>query len=74
MYDLKVVLLLMFNNFYLWIIFRFQSSKSGKIYLHTDVRLIFARDKFEFDPQVANYELRSFTEGPDNPKFSPKRW
>ncbi|KAL4216463.1 hypothetical protein ACF0H5_024187 [Mactra antiquata] len=52
---------------------RFQSSKSGKIYLHTDIRLIFARDKFEFDPQVANYELRSFTEGPDNPKFSPKR-
>ncbi|XP_053387494.1 atos homolog protein A-like [Mercenaria mercenaria] len=52
---------------------RFQSSKSGKIYLHTDIRLIFARDKFEFDPQVANYELRSFTEGPENPKFSPKR-
>ncbi|XP_052813505.1 atos homolog protein A-like isoform X2 [Mya arenaria] len=52
---------------------RFQSSKSGKIYLHTDVRLIFARDKFEFDPRVGNYELRSFTEGPENPKFSPKR-
>ncbi|KAH3870089.1 hypothetical protein DPMN_033269 [Dreissena polymorpha] len=52
---------------------RFQSRKSGKIYLHTDLRLIFARDKFEFDPRVGNYELRSFTEGPENPKFSPKR-
>lgn len=52
---------------------RFVSSKTGKIYLHTDIRLIFARDKFEFDPRVANYELRSFTEGPQNPKFSPKR-
>ncbi|XP_064596214.1 atos homolog protein A-like [Liolophura sinensis] len=52
---------------------RFISSKSGKIHLHTDIRLIFARDKFEFDPRVANYELRSFTEGPKNPKFSPKR-
>ncbi|KAK3592363.1 hypothetical protein CHS0354_000982 [Potamilus streckersoni] len=52
---------------------RLASSKSGKIYLHTDIRLIFARDKFEFDPQVANYELRSFTEGPHNPKYSPKR-
>ena len=54
-------------------IFRFASSKSGNVYLHTDIRLIFARDKFEFDPKVANYELRSFTEGPQNPKFSPKR-
>ena len=54
-------------------VFRFASTKSGKIYLHTDIRLIFARDKFEFDPRVANYELRSFTEGPENPKFSPKR-
>lgn len=52
---------------------RLASSKSGKIYLHTDIRLIFARDKFEFDPRVANYELRSFTDAPSNPKFSPKR-
>ncbi|XP_074661274.1 atos homolog protein A-like isoform X2 [Tubulanus polymorphus] len=52
---------------------RFMSSKSGRIYLHTDIRLIFARDKFEFDPRVATYELRSFTEGPVNPKFSPMR-
>lgn len=52
---------------------RISSTKTGKIFLHTDIRLIFARDKFEFDPKVANYELRSYTEGPQNPKFSPKR-
>jgi len=52
---------------------RFASSKSNKIYLHTDIRVIFARDKFELDSRVANYELRSFTEGPVNPKYSPKK-
>jgi hypothetical protein len=52
---------------------RFASSKSGKIYLHTDIRIIFARDKFELDSRVANYELRSFTEGPENPKYAPRR-
>jgi hypothetical protein len=52
---------------------RFSSSKSNKIYLHTDIRVIFARDKFELDSRVANYELRSFTEGPENPRFSPRR-
>lgn len=52
---------------------RLASSKSGKIFLHTDIRVLFARDKFEFDPSVAKYELRSFTEVPSNPKFSPRR-
>ncbi|XP_050396282.1 atos homolog protein A [Patella vulgata] len=52
---------------------RFASTKSSKVYLHTDLRLIFARDKFEFDNKVAQYELRSFTEGPTKPKYSPKR-
>ncbi|XP_048756858.2 atos homolog protein A-like [Ostrea edulis] len=52
---------------------RFASSKSGKLFLHTDIRVLFARDKFEFDPNVAKYELRSFTEAPSNPKFSPRR-
>jgi len=54
-------------------IYRFASSKSGKVYLHTDIRVIFARDKFELDARVANYELRSFTEGPENPKYAPRR-
>ena len=55
-------------------VLRLMSSRSGKIYLHTDIRLIFARDKFEYDSRIANYELRSFTEGPTNPEFSPKSW
>lgn len=58
---------------FLFLSLRFASSKSGKIFLHTDIRVLFARDKFEFDPNVAKYELRSFTEVPSNPKFSPKR-
>ncbi|XP_067941706.1 atos homolog protein A-like [Watersipora subatra] len=50
---------------------RFLSTKSNKIFLHTDIRLIYARDKFEFDSRVASYELRSFVESPSNPKYSP---
>ncbi|VDO03486.1 unnamed protein product [Rodentolepis nana] len=51
---------------------RFHTSKSGNLYLHTDIRLIFARDNFEFDPRVATYQMRSFIEGPTNPRYSPK--
>ncbi|KER30244.1 hypothetical protein T265_03299 [Opisthorchis viverrini] len=53
---------------------RFHTTRSGRLYLHTDIRLIFARDKFEFDPRVANYELRSFIDAPTNPRYSPKKW
>lgn len=60
----------MFVYFY----FRFHTTRSGKLYLHTDLRLIFSRDKFEFDPRVATYELRSFIDAPINPRYSPKKW
>uniref|UniRef100_A0A3B1KJC5 Atos homolog protein A n=1 Tax=Astyanax mexicanus TaxID=7994 RepID=A0A3B1KJC5_ASTMX len=40
---------------------RFQSSKSGKIYLHRDIRLL-----------GAAYELKSFTESPADPPFSAR--
>ncbi|KAF8568657.1 hypothetical protein P879_01442 [Paragonimus westermani] len=53
---------------------RFHTTRSGRLYLHTDARLIFARDKFEFDPRVADYELRSFVHAPSNPRYSPKKW
>ena len=61
-----------FNNF------RFASSKSGKVYLHTDIRMIIFR-KSDLDTATDHntgkgYELRSFTRGPTNPKFSPRRW
>ncbi|XP_034364296.1 atos homolog protein A isoform X2 [Arvicanthis niloticus] len=51
---------------------RFQSSKSGKIYLHRDVRLLFSRKSMEVDSGAA-YELKSYTESPTNPQFSPRR-
>ncbi|XP_040269874.1 protein FAM214A isoform X1 [Bufo bufo] len=50
---------------------RFQSSKSGKIYLHKDVRLLFSRKSMEVDSGAA-YELKSYTETPRNPQFSSR--
>ncbi|XP_066557464.1 atos homolog protein A isoform X1 [Amia ocellicauda] len=50
---------------------RFQSSKSGKIYLHRDIRLLFSRKSMEVDSGAA-YELKSYTEAPANPPFSPR--
>lgn len=53
---------------------RFASSKSGRIYLHTDIRLvIFRKSDIDAATILGTYELRSFTRGPTNPKFSPKR-
>ncbi|KAH9286873.1 Uncharacterized protein ECG_00224 [Echinococcus granulosus] len=51
---------------------RFHTTKSNNLYLHTDIRLIFARDTFEFDPRVTTYRMHSFIDGPKNPRFSPK--
>ncbi|CAG9766500.1 unnamed protein product [Ceutorhynchus assimilis] len=56
---------------------RFMSSKSGKIYLHSDIRMIIMR-KSDMDTATAhdierNYELRSFTQMPTNPRFSPRK-
>ncbi|XP_035247431.1 protein FAM214B [Anguilla anguilla] len=50
---------------------RFQSSKSGKIYLHNDIRLLFSRKSIEVDTGIP-YELKSYTEVPRNPKYSPR--
>ncbi|XP_026287167.2 uncharacterized protein LOC113212601 isoform X2 [Frankliniella occidentalis] len=58
---------------------RFSSSKSGRIYLHTDVRMIIFR-KSDMDTATVHnnnnvdsgFELRSYTNGPVNPKFSPR--
>ncbi|KAI2664894.1 Protein FAM214B [Labeo rohita] len=49
----------------------FQSSKSGKIYLHNDIRLLFSHKSIEVDTGIP-YELKSFTEVPRNPKYSPR--
>ncbi|GAB0207850.1 protein FAM214B-like [Grus japonensis] len=51
---------------------RFHSSKSGKIYLHDDIRLLFSRKSIiEVDSGIP-YELKSFTEMPRNPCYSPQ--
>ncbi|NWY05141.1 F214B protein, partial [Nothoprocta ornata] len=49
---------------------RFHSSKSGKIYLHDTIRLLFSRKSIEVDSGIP-YELKSFTEMPRNPCYSP---
>lgn len=59
---------------------RFVSGKTGRIYLHTDIRMIIFR-KADVDTATAlgnqidgeAYELRSHTHGPVNPKFSPRK-
>lgn len=58
---------------------RFSSSKSGRVYLHTDVRMIIFRKSDMDTASVHNnnnidsgFELRSYTNGPGNPKFSPR--
>ncbi|XP_018357839.1 PREDICTED: protein FAM214A [Trachymyrmex cornetzi] len=55
---------------------RFMSSKSGRVYLHTDIRMIICRKS---DVDTASdlgseppKELRSYIHGPTNPKFSPR--
>lgn len=50
---------------------RFHSSKSGKIYLHDNIRLLFSRKSIEIDSGIP-YELKSFTELPRNPRYSPR--
>ncbi|CAG0882124.1 unnamed protein product [Darwinula stevensoni] len=56
---------------------RLNSSKSGHIYLHTDIRMIVFRksdvDAAMLHSEEGPYELRSFTRGPDNPRFSPRK-
>lgn len=53
---------------------RFSTSKSGKMYLHTNIKLIFARNKSEIDPRMGGrYEYKTFTEAPNNPKYSSRK-
>jgi hypothetical protein len=56
---------------------RMASSKTGKIYLHTDIRMIIFRksdlDTASDHAQGKGFELRSFTKIPSNPKFSPRK-
>ena len=49
---------------------RFRCSKSGHIYLHTDIRMIFARRAPDIDHDPSNVSLYSITEGPTNPRYT----
>ncbi|XP_032824465.1 atos homolog protein B [Petromyzon marinus] len=49
---------------------RFLSSRSGKLFLHSDVRLLFSRKSLDADS--GSVELKSFTEAPHAPRFSPR--
>jgi hypothetical protein len=72
---------------------RFTSAKSGKLYLHSDIRMLFSRKcemetacnlaeegaiagKMQFTDEKSEkvtFELRSFTEMPRDPKYSPRK-
>ncbi|KAM9093901.1 protein FAM214B isoform X2 [Sarcophilus harrisii] len=49
---------------------RFRSSRSGRLYLHGDIRLLFSRRSLELDTGLP-YELQALTEAPQNPRYSP---
>ncbi|XP_047554602.1 atos homolog protein B isoform X2 [Lutra lutra] len=49
---------------------RFRSSRSGRLSLHGDIRLLFSRRSLELDTGLP-YELQAVTESPHNPRYSP---
>uniref|UniRef100_A0A6I8NB53 Atos homolog protein B n=2 Tax=Ornithorhynchus anatinus TaxID=9258 RepID=A0A6I8NB53_ORNAN len=49
---------------------RFRSSRSGRLYLHGDLRLLFSRRSLEVDTGLP-YELQALTEAPRQPRYSP---
>lgn len=50
---------------------RFLCSKSSRIYLHTHIKLIFARRAPDTDPDLSKVSLYTINEGPSNPKYGP---
>ena len=50
---------------------RFLCSKSGHLYLHRNIRLIFARRAPDTDPDLSKVSLYFTTEGPTDPKYGP---
>ncbi|EDO41477.1 predicted protein, partial [Nematostella vectensis] len=48
---------------------RFASSRSGRIYLHTDIRVIFARHPPDLGTM---YYLHTVTDGPTDPKYTSR--
>lgn len=50
---------------------RFATSKSGRLYVHNHTRMIIWR-KSEFGDDSRKYDYREFTQGPTNPRYSPR--
>ena len=50
-----------------FIYFRFVSSKSGRLYLHTDIRVIFARQPPDLPSGV---KFCTVTDGPTEPRYT----
>ena len=50
---------------------RFLCSRSGRVYLHKDIRLIFARRAPDTEPDFSRVTLTTVTEAPPSPKYGP---
>lgn len=54
---------------------RFVTSQTGKLYMHSDIRLIFARNKLDYDERTGNNgkpHLVTYTDTP-TPKYWPRK-
>jgi hypothetical protein len=67
---MNVSLSILMNNKVL-LCFSFVTSQTGKLYMHSDIRLIFARNKLDFDDRTQNKkpQLVTLTDMP-----TPKYW
>lgn len=58
---------------------RLATDRRGRLYVHTDIRMLFSQKadlealNLQLEKDLQHYELRSFTEMPQQPKFSPRK-
>lgn len=52
-------------------VLRFLCSKSGRVYLHKDIRLIFACRAPDIEPDFSRVTLITVMEAPPSPKYGP---
>ena len=53
------------------LLFRFLCSRSGRVYLHKDIRLIFASRAPDTEPDFSRVTLVTVMEAPPSPKYGP---
>ncbi|CAF0904570.1 unnamed protein product, partial [Didymodactylos carnosus] len=51
---------------------RFVTSQTGKLYLHADIRLIFARNKIDYDDRLGKYKYITTNDIP-TPRYWPRK-